>query len=203
MSPRWLRLGYLHQDDGTRKYSLGPRVLRARLHGDQLDGAAARGGAIPSASLRRDRAHRQHGDPRADVDIVYVERFRSTFVAARTRSTSISTSVPGCRRTAPPWARSCSHSFPTAGARRHPEARVRVRSGRGPNTLTSKAALLAELSRVRATGIRGQQRGARLGLRSVAVPVLRRDRRGGRSRQPRRPPHDGLARRSRQRASGR
>jgi IclR family pca regulon transcriptional regulator len=43
---------------------------------------------------------------------------------------------------------------------------------RGPNTLTSKAALLAELGRVRATGIAVNNEELAYGLRSVAVPVL-------------------------------
>ena len=43
---------------------------------------------------------------------------------------------------------------------------------RGPNTLTSKAALLADLERVRATGIAVNNEELAYGLRSVAVPVL-------------------------------
>ena len=43
---------------------------------------------------------------------------------------------------------------------------------RGPNTLTSKDALLAELRRVRAAGIAVNNEELAYGLRSVAVPVL-------------------------------
>ena len=43
---------------------------------------------------------------------------------------------------------------------------------RGPNTLTSKAALLAELRRIRAAGIAVNNEELAYGLRSVAVPVI-------------------------------
>jgi IclR family pca regulon transcriptional regulator len=47
---------------------------------------------------------------------------------------------------------------------------------RGPNTLTSRAALLAELRRVRESGIAVNDAELAFGLRSIAVPV--RDRSG-------------------------
>ena len=138
------------QDAATKKYRLGPRVLDLGFS------------AINSMELREVAAPhlRQLCDATGyTVNMAILDGARHRLrralpqLAARpaARSTSTSTSARGCPRTAPRSARCCSRTCPPR-ARRAPR-RIEF-SRRGPNTITSRSALAAELERVRAQRLR-------------------------------------------------
>ena len=162
------RLGYLHQDDGTRKYSLGPRVLE--LGFTAINSMELRHVAAPYLQrLCDETGHTVNMAILDDVDIVYVERFR----AFRRGQSEIDLDLHVGSRL-PAYCTSLGKvllAFLPDEARDDILSRVTF-ARRGPNTLTSKAALLAELSRVRATGIAVNNEELAYGLRSIAVPVL-------------------------------
>ena len=163
------QLGYLHQDAATRKYALGPRVLDLGFT------------AINSMELRHVAAPHLHRlcDETGntvnlaildDVDIVYVERFRASAPAPERDRPR-----PPCRLPAP----GVLHLHGQGAARvpaGEPSATTLLDrttfARRGPNTRTSKTALLADLRRIRETGIAVNNEELAYGLRSVAVPVF-------------------------------
>ena len=102
-------LGYLQQDADTKKYRLGPRVLD--LGFSAINSMELRHVSAPhlKALSREDRPHGEHGGARRHRDRLHRAL---PGPATRARSTSTSTSARDCRRTAPRWARCCSHSFP-------------------------------------------------------------------------------------------
>ena len=57
-------LGYLEQDPPSRKYRLGPKVIDLGFSAINSMELRAISPAVPPAPQRRDRLHRQHGDPR-------------------------------------------------------------------------------------------------------------------------------------------
>jgi IclR family pca regulon transcriptional regulator len=104
-----------------------------------------------------------------DVDIVYVERFR----ASRRHQNEIDLDLHVGSRL-PAYCTSMGKvllAFLPDAEREEVLDRITF-ARRGPNTLTSKTALLAELQRVRATGIAVNNEELAYGLRSVAVPVI-------------------------------
>ena len=103
-------LGYLQQDAETRKYRLGPRVLD--LGFSAINSMELRHVSAPHLQLLSDSTgHTVNMAVLDGADIVYIERCRAR-AASGGRSTSTSTSVPGCPRTARRWARCCSRSCP-------------------------------------------------------------------------------------------
>ena len=187
------RLGYLRRDPASRKYILGPRVLD--LGFTAINSMELRDVAAPH--LRRlcdETGHTVNMAILDDVDIVYVERLR----ASRRLQNEIDLDLHVGSRL-PAYCTSMGKvllAFLPDAERDELLSRVTF-ARRGPNTLTSKDALLAELRRVRAAGIAVNNEELAYGLRSVAVPGARRGRRGRRGGQPRRAPDDGLARRPR------
>lgn len=162
------RLGYLRQDADTRKYGLGPRVLE--LGFTAINSLELRHVAAPY--LRRlcdETGHTVNMAILDDVDVVYVERCR----VSRSGQHEIDLDLHVGSRL-PAYCTSLGKAllaFLPDAERAETVGRISfVR--RGPNTLTSKAALLAELERVRATGIAVNNEELAYGLRSVAVPVL-------------------------------
>jgi IclR family pca regulon transcriptional regulator len=161
-------LGYLHQDPVTRKYMLGPRVLD--LGFTAINSMELRDVAAPH--LRRlcdETGHTVNMAILDDVDIVYVERFR----AFRRHQNEIDLDLHVGSRL-PAYCTSMGKVLlaylPEADRNELLRRITFVR--RGPNTLTSRAALLAELQQVRATGIAVNNEELAYGLRSVAVPVI-------------------------------
>jgi IclR family pca regulon transcriptional regulator len=162
------RLGYLYQDPATRKYVLGPRVLE--LGFTAINSMELRDVAAPH--LRRlcdETGHTVNMAILDDVDIVYIERFR----ASRRNQEAIDLDLHVGSRL-PAYCTSMGKvllAFLPDAERDEVLERVTF-ARRGPNTLTSKTALLAELERVRGTGIAANNEELAYGLRSVAVPVI-------------------------------
>ena len=162
------RLGYLQQDAPTRKYSLGPRVVE--LGFTAINSMELRHVAAPHLQrLCDETGHTVNMAILDDVDIVYVERFR----ASRRGQNEIDLDLHVGSRL-PAYCTSMGKillAFLPDGDRDDVLSRIAF-DRRGPNTLTSRAALLAELRRVRATGVAVNNEELAYGLRSVAVPVV-------------------------------
>jgi IclR family transcriptional regulator, pca regulon regulatory protein len=165
------RLGYLRQDDGTKKYRLVPRVLDLGFS------------AINSMELREVAAPHLRGLSDATgftvnmaildgLDIVYVERCRST--RAGLREVDLNLHV-GARL--PAYCTSLGKvllAFLPDDERDAALASIEF-SRRGPNTTISRSALAAELRRVRIDGFAINNEELAYGLRSIAAPVLDHD----------------------------
>jgi IclR family transcriptional regulator, pca regulon regulatory protein len=161
------RLGYLEQDTATRRYRLGPRVLDlgfSAIHSMELREVAA-----PHLQQLSDETGRTVNMAILDdTDIVYVERCRS---ASRGQSDIDLNLHVGSRL--PAYCTSMGKVLLAYLPREEQEA-VLARTDltrRGPNTLTAKAPLLAELKRVREAGLAVNNEELADGLRSIAVPV--------------------------------
>jgi len=165
------RLGYLYQDPTTRKYVLGPRVLE--LGFTAINSMELRDVAAPQ--LRRlcdETGHTVNMAILDDVDIVYIERFR----ASRRNQDAIDLDLHVGSRL-PAYCTSMGKvllAFLPDVERDEVLKRITF-ARRGPNTLTSRTALLAELERVRGSGIAVNNEELAYGLRSVAVPVIAAD----------------------------
>ena len=162
------RLGYLHQDPATRKYVLGPRVLEIGF--TAINSMELRDVAAPH--LRRlcdETGHTVNMAILDDVDIVYVERVR----ASRRHQNEIDLDLHVGSRL-PAYCTSMGKvllAFLPDAERNELLDRITF-DRRGPNTLTSKTALVAELRRIRIAGIAVNNEELAYGLRSVAVPVF-------------------------------
>jgi IclR family transcriptional regulator, pca regulon regulatory protein len=160
-------LGYLDQDDATQKYRLGPRVLDlgfSAIHSMELREIAA-----PHLQrLSDETGHTVNMAILDGVDIVYVERCRSS----RAGQSEIDLNLHVGARL-PAYCTSMGKvllAFQPAEARSDLVDRSELVS-RGPRTLTSRAALLAELGRVRERGIAANDEELAWGLRSIAAPI--------------------------------
>jgi len=161
-------LGYLQQDPTTKKYQLGPRVLDLGFS------------AIHSMELREISApHLQQLSDQTGFtvnmaildgsDIVYIERCRSS--RAGQREIDLNLHI-GSRL--PAYCTSMGKILLAYQPRSEREVlieNVDLRP-RGPNTLTARRALRAELERVRALGLAINNEELAYGLRSIAAPVL-------------------------------
>jgi IclR family pca regulon transcriptional regulator len=164
-------LGYLEQDGSTKKYRLGPRVLDLGFS------------AINSMELREVAAPhlRELSDATGytanmaildDLDIVYVERCRSS--RAKQREIDLNLHV-GARL--PAYCTSLGKvllAFLPAEQQRDRVQRITF-TRRGPNTLTTRPAFVAELKRIRADGFAINNEELAYGLRSIAAPLLTHD----------------------------
>ena len=163
------QLGYLQQDAATRRYGLGPRVLELGFT-TAINSMELRHLAAPYLQrLCDETGHTINMAILDDVNIVCVERFR----ASRSRQNEIDLDLHVGSRL-PAYCTSLGKvllAFLPDDERDEIVSRITF-ARRGPNTLTSKAALLADLERVRATGIAVNNEELAYGLRSVAVPVL-------------------------------
>jgi IclR family pca regulon transcriptional regulator len=161
-------LGYLQQDVTTKKYRLGPRVLD--LGFSAINSMELREVAAPHLRRLSDETGYTVNMAILDgLDIVYVERCRST--QAGQREIDLNLHV-GARLPA-----YCTSLGKVLLAWLPPEEQATVLAGveftrRGPNTVTSQAALVAELERVRAAGFAINNEELAYGLRSLAAPVL-------------------------------
>jgi IclR family pca regulon transcriptional regulator len=163
-------LGYLEQDAPTRKYRLGPRVL-------DLGFSAINSMQLPELA----RPHLQHLSDEtgltvnmailAGTEIVYVERVRSS----RRGQSDIDLNLHvGSRLPA-----YCTSMGKVLLAFLPDDERAQVLDNtelvsRGPNTVTQRRRLEAELARVRAAGLAVNNEELAYGLRSIAVPVRAR-----------------------------
>jgi IclR family transcriptional regulator, pca regulon regulatory protein len=162
------RLGYLQQDGASRKYRLGPRVLDlgfSAINSMDLRTVAA----SHLQQLSDDTGYTVNMAILDGTDIVYVERCRSSRPGQREIDLNLHV---GARL--PAYCTSMGKMLLAHLASADLEelldgAELRRR---GPNTLTSRAALLAELERVRADGFAINNEELAYGLRSIAAPVL-------------------------------
>jgi IclR family pca regulon transcriptional regulator len=161
-------LGYLEQDPATKKYQLGPRVLDLGFS------------AIHSMELREISApHLQQLSDQTGFtvnmaildgsDIVYIERCRSA--RAGQREIDLNLHI-GSRL--PAYCTSMGKILLAFQPRHERDALVETVDllPRGPNTLTARRALRAELERVRELGLAINNEELAYGLRSIAAPVL-------------------------------
>lgn len=163
-------LGYLQQDGRTRKYRLGPGVL-------DLGFSAINSMELPELA----RPHLQHLCDETGhtvnmaildgAEIVYVERVRS----ARRGQAEIDLNLHvGSRLPA-----YCTSMGKVLLAHLTEKQCAAALDGvelvsRGPNTVTERDTLLAELDRVRAAGLAVNDEELAYGLRSIAAPVRTR-----------------------------
>ena len=163
-------LGYLQQDPGTRKYRLGPRILD--LGFSALNSMELREVSLPHLrQLSDDTGHTVNMAVLDGTDIVYIERCRSS----RPGQSEIDLNLHIGSRL-PAYCTSLGKALLAhlpEDARRDVVERSDL-SRRGPNTLTSRKALLEELERVRAEGLALNNEELAYGLRSIAVPLLTR-----------------------------
>jgi len=164
-------LGYLQQDVATKKYRLGPRVLD--LGFSAINSMELREVAAPHLRRLSDETGCTVNMAILDgLDIVYVERCRST--QAGQREIDLNLHV-GARLPA-----YCTSLGKVLLAWLAPEEQAAALdhvdfSRRGPNTITSRSALIAELDRVRAEGFAINNEELAYGLRSIAAPILDHD----------------------------
>jgi IclR family transcriptional regulator, pca regulon regulatory protein len=163
-------LGYLQQDGATRKYRLGVRVLD--LGFSSINSLELPELARPHLQqLSDETGHTVNMAILDGTEIVYVERVRSS--QAGQREIDLNLNV-GSRLPA-----YCTSMGKVLLAFLGDEARAAALDrtdlvGRGPNTVTDRRRLEAELERVRGTGIAVNNEELAYGLRSIAAPVRAR-----------------------------
>lgn len=164
------RLGYLDQDEATRKYRLGPRVLD--LGFSVLGSLDLREIAAPYLRrLAEATGHTSNLAIRDDTDVILIDRIRGR--PGRYHHLEF-TLHAGSRL--PSY---CSATGKALLAFLPPSDLDRLLDRmdliqRGPRTLTSKAALLTDLGQVRRTGIAINDEELDNALRSIAVPIRSR-----------------------------
>jgi IclR family pca regulon transcriptional regulator len=160
-------LGYLEQDAPTRRYRLGPRVVDLGL--SAINSMEVRELSLPHLQqLSDETGHTVNMAILDGADIVYVERCRSVRYGQREIDLNLHV---GSRLPA-----YCTSMGKVLLAHLPDDRLAAVVAGleltkRGPNTLTSRGALRAELVQVRAQGYAVNNEELAYGLRSIAVAV--------------------------------
>lgn len=163
-------LGYVQQDDSTRKYRLGPRVLD--LGFSVLGSLELREIAAPHLRRLTDATgHTSNLAIRDDTDVILIDRVRGR--PGRYHhleyTLHIGSRLPSyCSATG----KALLAFLPRRDLDRLLDRVELVR--RGPRTLTDKRALLAELEEVRRTGVAVNDEELDSALRSIAAPVRSR-----------------------------
>jgi IclR family transcriptional regulator, pca regulon regulatory protein len=161
-------LGYLEQDAATKKYRLGPRVLDlgfSAIHSMELREISA----PHLQQLSNETGYTVNMAVLDGVDIVYVERCRSGRVGQRAIDLNLHI---GSRL--PAYCTSMGKILLAYLPRDERDAlldRMKLLQ-RGPNTLTARRALIAELDHVRERGLAINNEELAYGLRSIAAPVF-------------------------------
>jgi IclR family pca regulon transcriptional regulator len=161
-------LGYLEQDEATKKYRLGPRVLDlgfSAIHSMELREISA----PHLQKLSDDVGYTVNMAVLDGTDIVYVERCRS----ARRGQRAIDLNLHVGSRL-PAYCTSMGKILLAYLPREERDAlleQLDLRQ-RGPNTLTARRRLVAELDRVREAGLAINNEELAYGLRSIAAPVF-------------------------------
>jgi IclR family pca regulon transcriptional regulator len=160
-------LGYLEQDPLSRKYRLGPRVLD--LGFSAINSMELREIAAPHLQQLSDETGYTVNMAILDgTDVVYVERCRSAQHGQRGIDLNLHV---GSRL--PAYCTSMGKVLLADLPDEERDAlldRIEL-TQRGPNTLTTRAALVAELRRVREAGLAVNNEELAFGLRSIAAPV--------------------------------
>lgn len=163
-------LGFLEQDDTTRKYRLGPRVLD--LGFSTLASLELREIAAPHLRRLTDTTgHTSNLAIRDDTDVILIDRVRGR--PGRYHhlefTLHIGSRIPAyCSATG----KALLAFLPRPDLDRLLDRTELIQ--RGPQTLTDKSALLTELARVRRTGIAVNDEELESALRSIAAPVRAR-----------------------------
>jgi IclR family pca regulon transcriptional regulator len=161
------RLGYLQQNPQTRKYRLGPRVLD--LGFSAINSMELRQISAPHLQQLSDETGRTVNMAILDgVDIVYIDRCRTSQQGQREIDLDLHV---GSRL--PAYCTSMGKvllAFLPVDERTALIDRVQF-ADRGPNTISTRSALAAELERVRDRGVGVNNEELAYGLRSIAVPV--------------------------------
>jgi IclR family transcriptional regulator, pca regulon regulatory protein len=164
------KLGYLYQEEATRKYRLGARVLD--LGFSLLGSLELRDIAAPHLRrLTETTGHTSNLAIRDDTDVILIDRVRGRPGRYHHLEFSLHTGsrLPSyCSATG----KALLAFLPQPDLEQLVDRMDLVQ--RGPRTLTTKAALLAELGRVRRTGIAVNDEELDAALRSIAVPVRSR-----------------------------
>jgi IclR family transcriptional regulator, pca regulon regulatory protein len=163
-------LGYLQQDAETKRYRLGPRVL-------DLGFAAINSMDIRDISLPHLQALTDATGFTANMavldgaDVVYIERCRTSRSGQREIDLNLHV---GSRL--PAYCTAMGKALLAfVPAERLEGILDRVELvARGPNTITDRAALLAELERIRERGLAVNNEELAYGLRSIAAPIRSR-----------------------------
>jgi IclR family pca regulon transcriptional regulator len=160
-------LGYVEQDQATRKYRLGPRVLD--LGFSAINSMELRDISVPHLQrLSDETGHTVNMAILDGADIVYVERCRSARQGQREIDLNLHV---GSRLPA-----YCTSMGKVLLAALRDDELDALLDGmdlaqRGPNTLTAPHALRAELEQVRRIGLAVNNEELAFGLRSIAAPV--------------------------------
>lgn len=164
-------LRYLEQEEGSRKYLLGPAAMHLGIAAvGTLDVARVAAGSIQA--LADETNHTVSLTVLDGADIVYVDRRRPVRAGFRIElNIQIGTRLPAY----------CTSMGKVLLAHRDP---VSVRAildrtdlaRRGPKTITAREQLLLELAEIAGSGLAVNDQELTAGLRSIAVPV--RDHRG-------------------------
>lgn len=160
-------LGYLEQDHQTRRYRLGPRVLD--LGFSAINSMELREISVPHLQrLSDETGHTVNMAILDGADIVYVERCRSSRLGQREIDLNLHV---GSRL--PAYCTSLGKVLLAYLSREECEAALdgMELTQRGPNTLTKRSDLLAELDQVRLRGLAVNNEELAFGLRSIAAPV--------------------------------
>jgi IclR family pca regulon transcriptional regulator len=163
-------LGYLQQDDSTRKYRLGARVLD--LGFSVLGSLGLREIAAPHLRRLTDTTgHTSNLAIRDDTDVILIDRVRGRPGPYHRLEFNlhVGSRIPAyCSATG----KALLAFLPRPDLERILDRTDLVQ--RGPRTLTDKKALLAELEQVRQTGIATNDEELESALRSIASPVRTR-----------------------------
>ena len=161
------RLGYLEQSHQTRKYRLGPRVLD--LGFSAINSMELRQISAPHLQkLADETGHTVNMAILEGTEILYIERCRTSQPGQREIDLNLHV---GSRLPA-----YCTSMGKVLLAYLEPSRQAALLDriellDRGPNTITTKAALVAELEHVRERGAAVNNEELAYGLRSIAVPV--------------------------------
>jgi IclR family transcriptional regulator, pca regulon regulatory protein len=163
-------LGYLQQDESTRKYRLGPRVLD--LGFSMLGSLELREIGAPHLRRLTDvTGHTSNLGIRDDTDVILIDRVRGRPGPYHHLEFTlhVGSRIPAyCSATG----KALLGFLPRPDLDQLLDRIDLIQ--RGPRTLTSKKALLAELEQVRRTGIAVNDEELESALRSIAVPVRSR-----------------------------
>lgn len=163
-------LGYLQQDPGTKRYRLGPKVLD--LGFSAINSMDVREIAAPHLQRLSDETGYTVNMAILDgPDVVYIERCRTSRPGQREIDLNLHV---GSRL--PAYCTAMGKAMLAFLSDDELEAALDgvELARRGPNTLTERDALRAELARIRVQGIAVNNEELAYGLRSIAAPIRAR-----------------------------
>lgn len=163
-------LGYLQQDAETKRYRLGPRVLD--LGFAAINSMDIREISVPHLQALSDATGFTVNMAILDgADVVYIERCRTSRSGQREIDLNLHV---GSRLPAYCTAMGKALLAFVSEGRFEEILDQSDLVARGPNTITDRAALRAEMERVRTTGVAVNNEELAYGLRSIAAPIRSR-----------------------------